>query len=41
MRCLALASAFIADALIQAIDQPRGVSVSDIKARANGAPYIL
>lgn len=37
----ALAPDFIADAVIHAIDQPWGVSVSDITVRAAGDPYIL
>lgn len=38
---LALAPDFIADAVIHAIDQPWGVSVSDITVRASGDQYIL
>jgi len=38
---LALAPEFIADAVIHAIDQPWGVSVSDITVRATGDQYIL
>ncbi len=38
---LALAPEFIADAIITAIDQPWGVSLSDITVRAAGDQYIL
>ena len=38
---LALGPEFIADAVIHAIDQPWGVSVSDITVRATGDQYIL
>lgn len=38
---LALDPEFIADAVIHAIDQPWGVSVSDITVRATGDQYIL
>lgn len=38
---LALAPEFIADAVIHAIDQPWGVSVSDMTVRATGDQYIL
>jgi NADP-dependent 3-hydroxy acid dehydrogenase YdfG len=38
---LALAPEFIADAILSAIDQPWGVSLSDITVRAAGDQYIL
>jgi NADP-dependent 3-hydroxy acid dehydrogenase YdfG len=38
---LALAPEFIADAILHAIDQPWGVSLSDITVRASGDQYIL
>ncbi|AWM77730.1 SDR family oxidoreductase [Phenylobacterium parvum] len=38
---LALDPEFIADAVIHAIDQPWGVSISDITVRATGDQYIL
>ena len=41
VRYLALDPDFIADAVIHAIDQPWGVSVSDITVRASGDQYIL
>jgi NADP-dependent 3-hydroxy acid dehydrogenase YdfG len=41
VRYLALSPDFIADAVIHAIDQPWGVSVSDITVRASGDQYIL
>lgn len=41
MGYLALAPDFIADAVIHAMDQPWGVSVSDITVRASGDQYLL
>ena len=40
-RYLALEPRYIAEAIIHAIDQPWGVSLSDITVRASGDQYIL
>jgi NADP-dependent 3-hydroxy acid dehydrogenase YdfG len=41
IRYLALAPEYIADAILTAIDQPWGVSLSDITVRASGDGYVL
>jgi NADP-dependent 3-hydroxy acid dehydrogenase YdfG len=41
IRYLALEPQYIADAILHAIDQPWGVSLSDITVRASGDQYIL
>jgi NADP-dependent 3-hydroxy acid dehydrogenase YdfG len=37
----ALEARHIADAILYVIDQPWGVSISDITVRASGEPYLL
>ena len=41
MDYVALNPEYIADAIIHAIDQPKGVSIGDITVRASGDHYIL
>jgi NADP-dependent 3-hydroxy acid dehydrogenase YdfG len=41
IRYLALDPAYIADAVLHAIDQPWGVSIGEVTVRASGDGYIL
>ena len=38
---MALDAAYVADQIVYAMNQPKGVSVSDITVRATGDQYIL